>query len=273
MPAYEKVDGKWRGVWSVHVKVDGVWRDTDMSGKVDELWRSSHKHIIEEPDIVGFRLVYRVNPTKTHPDFPNLKTNLNMPIDFSVSGEDPGMNISTKGVLFHYERFGDEEGILMYEGSLYAVLTNGCLVDVGLSKNTKINNDDERLPGPCADIPEVWATSRMKSIDIQLKGYTLYESFRYHIYGWNSLFDDNQFINKDPYNADEIHRDINYIIPSRIMMPIEKRINSFNPIASIGIARNLNTTDTMIGAYGTLDHTVEHIKVNGIIKPFNIEIH
>ena len=30
MPAYEKVDGKWRGVWSVHVKVDGVWRDTDM---------------------------------------------------------------------------------------------------------------------------------------------------------------------------------------------------------------------------------------------------
>ena len=139
MPAYEKVDGKWRGVWSVHVKVDGVWRDTDMSGKVDKLWRSSHKHIIEESDIVGFRLVYRVNPNKTHPDFPNLKTNLNMPIEFSVSGEYPGMNISTKGVLFHYERFGDEEGILMYEGSLYAVLTNGCLVDVGLSKNTMMN--------------------------------------------------------------------------------------------------------------------------------------
>ena len=273
MPSYEKINGKWRELWSAHVKVDGIWRDIDMSGKVNGAWKLSHKHVIEESDIVGFRLIYRVNPDKTHPDFPNLKTNINMPVDFSLSGSNIGLNDSTKGVVFHYERFGDEEGILMYEGSLYAVLTNGCLVDVGLSKNTKVNNDDLRLPGPCPLIPEVWATSRMKSIDIQLKGYTLFESFRYHMYGWNSLFDTNQFITQDSYTIDEIRRDIKYIEPPRIMMPIEKRLTSFDTVASIGIARNLHTVDTMIGAYGTLDHTIEFIKVNGIVKPFIIEIY
>lgn len=266
-----RVDGVWKEVWGTYVKADGVWRNADMSTKVNDEWKISHTNDIQESDIVEFRLIYKLNPDKKHPLFPNLKTNLNMPIEFSLTGDNIGMNDSTKGVVYHYERFGDEEGILMYEGALYAVLKNGCIVKASSCTNTKVNNDDERIPGPIPSIPEVWITSRMQSLNIQIEGYVLFESFRYHLYGWNSLFDTTQFLLQDPYTKDEPYQDIKHI-DSRIILPVENRLNTFDTIASIGVARNLKTVDTMYGAYGTLDHTIKSIKVNGIPKPFMIEI-
>lgn len=272
MPAYEKIDGVWREVWSSHVKVDGVWRDIEMSSKVNDEWKTSHIHEIRESDIVGFRMIYKLNPNKQHPLFPDLKTNLNLPVTFALTGDDLEMNGSTKGVLYHYERFGEEEGILMYEASLYAILNNGCLVDVCLSKNTSVNNDDGRIPSSIPNITEVWATNRMKLLTIQLEGYVLFESYRYHLYGWNSVFDTAQFLLQEPYAIDAPYRDIK-IFDSMSILPIENRLGTFDTIASIGVARNLKTVDTMYGAYGTIDHTIKSIKVNGVIKPFIIEIY
>jgi hypothetical protein len=270
MPVY--VDGSWRDIWGAYVKVDGVWRNVDVSAKADNDWKSSHINNISESDIVAFRMIYKLNPNKEHPLFPNLKTNLNMPVEFSLTGENIGMNYSTKGVLYHYERFGDEEGIMMYEGALYAVLKNGCIAKVSSCTNTKINNDDIRIPGPIPSIPEVWITSRLQSLDIRMEGYILFESFRYHLFGWNSLFDTEQFLLPEPYTKDKVYQDIK-LISERILLPVENRLNTYDSIASIGITRSLTDIDNMIGAYGTLDHTINSIKVNGISKPFVIEIY
>lgn len=271
MPAYEKINGVWKEVWGTYVKVDGVWRDVDMSTKVDGVWRTTHVNDIKESDINEFHLIYKLNPNKEYPDYPNLKTNLNMPVTFALTGDNFGMNDSTKGVIYHYERFGNEQGILMYEAHLYAVLQNGCIIDVSSSKNTKVNNDDQRIPGPTIDIPEVWITSRMKSLSIQLEGYTFYEAFRYHMHGWNSLFDNNQHLLPDPYTSDIPYRDTN-LIDGRILFPVENRLSSYDNVASIGIARTLTDQENMIGAYGTMDHTIKSIKVNGVSKPFIIDI-
>jgi hypothetical protein len=194
-----------------------------------------------------------------------------MPIEFSLTGDTSGINTSTKGVLFHYERFGDEEGILMYEGRLYAVLKNGCLVDVPSSKNTKVNNDDERVIGATPDTPEAWITNKMRLLTVKLQGRMVYESFRYHMYGWNSLFDTTDFLLQDPYTVDEPYRDIKRIEP-RLILPIETQLSTFSNVASIGVARSLTTVENMIGAYGILDHTIDSITVDGVTKPFIIEI-
>lgn len=271
MPAYEKIDGVWREVWGAYVMVDGVWRSVDLSTKVDGEWKTVHIDEIKESDINEFHLVYKLNPDKRHPDFPSLKHNPNLPVTFSVTGENIGMNTSTKGVVYHYERFGEDEGILAYDAHLYAVLKNGCVVDVPSSRDTKVNNDDQRLPGPIPSIREVWITSRMKELSIQLEGYVLYEGFRYHMHGWNSLFDKNQFLLPDPYTSEETYREVKPIDP-RILFPVEDRLSSYDTIGSIGIARPLTNQENMIGAYGTLDHTIDSIKVNGIIKPFSIII-
>lgn len=275
MPIYERIDGVWREVWSAHVKIDGNWRDVDISGKVNNNWKNSHKHIIDERDIIGFRLVYKVNPNRIYPKFPELKTNLKIPVDFGLSGNISGMNTEIKGVVFHYERFGYEEGIYMYEGSLYAVLENGCLVDVSLTKDTKINNDDERIltnipPG----VKQVWATNKTKNLLIEIQAHLTYEMSRYYMYGWNSFFDTEDFLYDLPnINDNNVDKKDLKVIESRIILPTTTRLNSFSPVSSIGVARNLKIEETMMGGYGILDQTINFIKVNGVIKPFVIEIY
>lgn len=274
MPTYEKIDGVWREVWSAHVNINGVWRDVNMFSKVDD-WKETHRHIIEERDIVGFRLVYKVNPNRVYPQFPELKTNLKIPVEFGLSGDLNGMNTEIKGAVFHYERFGYEEGIYMYEGSLYAVLKNGCLVDVSLTKDTEVNNDDERI---LTDIPpgvkQVWATNKTRYLNIEMQAHLSYEMSRYHMYGWNSFFDTEDFIyegeNIEDTNADK--KDLT-VIESRIILPTKNRLKSFSPVASIGVARNLKIEKTMMGGYGILDQTINFIKVNDVLKPFVIEIY
>lgn len=269
-----KIDGVWRPLWSCHAKINGEWRDIgEYTGKIDGEHREIYRHEILESDINGFRLVYKLSTNKTHPMFPHLVTNRKLPVKFSVTGENPGMNTSVKGVLYQYDKTGYEEGILMYEGILYAVLNSGPVVNVCLAKDTKVNNDDERFSGTAPDMIEAWSTNKMSSLSIQLNGYLAFESYGYYMSGWNSLFELEHFTDPNKYPINDLTTDVQLSI-SRTILPINKRSTTYDNVASIGIARNLTTPDNnMIGSYGILDHTINSITVNDIVKPFTIEIY
>jgi len=62
-------------------------------------------------------------------------------------------------------------------------------------------------------------------------------------------------------------------IKQLILIPHKRRSNDFVPYARIGICRALKPYETMMGSYGIIDHTIEAITVNGVQKPFSIEVY
>lgn len=274
MATYEKVNGVWREVWSAHVKVNGEWRDIDIRPRVNGFWRLSHRHTLTSDDIKALRFIYSPNTKIRHDTFFELDPNPKMPVTMTVSGINAGKySLYPKGVILNYERFGYEEGIRVYDGHLYIELENGCFIDVGRSKNTGRNNDDERYPGPTREIKEVWATNRIKDMDIRMKYYTLYETFRYNMYGWNSFFSTYNFLPENPRIEDSSDRKKYNPEKQLILIPHKRRSNDFVPYARIGICRALKPYETMMGSYGIIDHTIEAITVNGVQKPFSIEVY
>jgi hypothetical protein len=274
MATYEKVDGVWREVWSAHVKVNGEWRDIDIRPRVQGDWKMAHRHVLMSSDIKAIRMVYSRNDTIKHPLFPNMKTNLNMPVTATVSGTDAGVySMYPKGIILNYEKFGSEEGKMLFEGHLYLELMNGTFIDVAGTKDTKKNNDDSRRKGPTNEIKEVWSTNRIKDMSIQMKYYTLYETYRYNMYGWNSFFSTKDFLPENPLIEDASDRKKYNPGKPLILIPNKSHADDFVPYALIGVCRVLKPYETMIGAYGILDHTIEEVTVNGVKKPFSVEIY
>jgi hypothetical protein len=274
MPTYEKVNGQWREIWSAHVKVDGFWRDIDLRPHINGDWTPTHRHTIVSDDVKAVRIIYSRNDEIKHPLFPNMKTNLNMPITTVVSGTDgKAYSMYPKGIILNYERFGYEEGKLLFEGRLYLELMNGCFIDVAGTTDTWFNNKDERRKGPTSEIKEVWTTNRIKEMDIRMKYYTLYEAFRYNMYGWNSFFSNQHFLPENPRIEDASDRKKFNPDKPIILNPKKDRPSDFVPYTLIGICRALKPYETMTGAYGIIDHTIEEITVNGVKKPFSVEIY
>lgn len=272
MSNYVNVNGVWREAWSVSINVNGVWRDSDSLVNINGVMRESFTHEIEEEDIVGFRMVYKRNQTKKHPEFPHLKFNPNLPVITSLTGETPGfMDLNEKGFVFQYERdHVDEEGICVYDGTLYAVLINDALINVCETKDT--SGQDDRIPIDIPSISEAWSTNRVQELKIQLQGMLMFDSHGYYMSGWNNLFGKDQFIDTSDYT---IKDNKNYIyLNSYNILPISNRNERFNTLSSIGIARDMHTVDVnMVGSYGVLDHTISWISVNDIKKPFVIEVY
>lgn len=268
----QNINGVWRETWSSAVNINGVWREADVYTNVNGVWRQSHNYKVNEEDIIGFRIVYKLNKNKKHLVHTSLGYNKDLPAHLSLTGDTAGiMDLERKGVVFEYENtYPDREGIMMYEGKLYAVLNNDCILDVGQSK--EFWSDDDRLPPNAPDITEVWATNRINNLSIQMESYVLYESNGFYFAGWNSLFEKTQYTDPTLFPVGE-DKNIHYMNSYNIL-PIESRENTFDTIASIGIARDMHMEDTnMVGSYGNLDHTIYWIAVNGIKKPFVFEIY
>lgn len=272
MAIYNKINGVWRELWTSHVKIDGVWRESNVLTMVNGVWRENHTHLLEEKDIIGFRIVYKKSETKKHPDFPHLSYNHKIPVNVRLGGDSIGsMDLHLKSIIFEYFRENpEEEGILMYEGHLYAVLNNNIIVDIGNSQN---NSNDERRNPEIPGISEIWYTDRLNPLSIQIQGYELYESNGYYMNGWNSLFEKDNFLDPTDYPDKEYHKNI-HRLNSYNILPLDKRIDDFRAIANIGIARDMTSeVHNMIGSYGVLDQTIEIIWVNGVKKPFTMEIY
>lgn len=273
MPASVNINGVWRDVWSGHAMINGVWRDLESWTNVNGVWRETFKHDIIEADIVGFRLVYKFMEVAKHPDYPNLSVNKNLPINVKLTGEAAGsINMNQKGIAFEY--FHDDyptEGIAVYRGDLYAVLTNNEIVNIGLTISDAAS--DKRIPGNVPGINETWATNKLAKLSIQIVGYVLYESYGYYMAGWNSLFSTNQFIATGKYPDQGPHKN-KLQLNSYDILPIENRVDTFDSAAYIGIARDMTSeVNNMIGSYGVLDHSIFSITVNGVPKPFVVELY
>lgn len=270
MSIHNKIDGVWRNVWSSHVKINHVWRDTDVYSNINGVWREVYKNEINPEEIVGFRLVYTFAKYKTHPDHPSLHPTHNLPVIFDLTGDSIGnMDCRQKGVILEYERdYPFKEGIFAYEAHLYAELIDGTLIDVGLSKpHGEIDERNVHSLG----ITESWSSSKITNMDINIVGYTFHEAHGYYTAGWNNLFSKVETIDKSIYPDEEAHKTTTSLEHYQ-MLPLSSRDPNFAPVACIGIARDMHSVDkNMVGSYGRLDHTIMHIYLNGDEKPFVIE--
>lgn len=273
MPTSTNINGVWREMWSGHAMINGVWRDLDSWVNVNGVWRETFKHGIEESDIAEFRLVYKFMEVAKHPDYPNLSVNRNLPIIVKLTGDTLGsVDMNQKGIVFEYSNEDyPTEGIAVYRGDLYAVLTNNEIINVGLSISDAAS--DKRIPGNVPGINEAWATNKLSNLSITIEGYALYESYGYYMAGWNSIFSKEQFLDTTNYPDKGPHKN-KLLLNSYDILPIEKRVDTFDSAAYIGIARDMTSeSNNMIGSYGVLDHSISAITVNGVSKPFVVELY
>jgi len=266
-----KVNGEDRKLWSAHVKVDGIWRDTDIDSKVHDRWNMNHKHEITEKNIIGFRLIYKPVTHIFSDVIPYLKHNRNLPVKFSITGVNNDMSLDSKGVKYFYTtedvKVAMEEGILLYGGALYALIDSGETISVSTAKDTMVNNDDERIR-PGNDVEEAWITSRAKFLNITVLGYTKREQSG-NFFGWNSFFDmDDESLDVNFPSMDHPDK-----VRYRTMLPISDRHDTYREIALLGISRNISQVHhNMLNSHGVIDHTLTAVTVNNVKKPFKVEI-
>jgi hypothetical protein len=245
MPSLVNINGIIREQKS-YTNINGILRESNSYVNVNGILRESSKRVVKEEDIKYFCFSYLPNRTIKHLDFPNLSYNPNIPALLSTTGENNDTwNYNFKGVEFEYDRRDvTEEGILMYECHLYAVLQDDYPIDV------------------CC-------ISDLNDLKIELQATLIYESNGYYIAGWNSMFSTKQFLDNKAKTED---RDFQYVNTYKIL-PADDREETYYPVAQIGIARDMYTKGVnMVGSYGLLDHTVHWITVNGINKPFKFEV-
>lgn len=268
-----KVNGVYRDTIESSSKINGVWRkNTNSYTKINGVWRSTHEEIIELKNIIGFKLIYTLNKARVHHDNPRLKYNANIPHVFKLTGETLGcMDLERKGVVFEYKRdFPEEEGIIMYEGRLYAVLENGKLFNVCqiLGNNNGKVHEDEMV----SEFSNIYEVGKLDGLDIKVDGYILFEDYGYYCAGWNNLFNSKPFIDPTIYPDKFLYKK-RLEVNSYNILPMNMRDEYFDSVATIGIARDMETPIyNMSGSYGILDHTITRISLNGIDMPYVIEI-
>ena len=272
------INGVWRNLSTPFVNINGVWRESDVMINAGGVWREQHPRELDESDILGFRLVYKLVEDAYHPEHPMLRTNRGIPSEIRLTGEHVGyMDTTNKGIIFRYLREGYKddpaylgwkyEGLLKYEAHLYAVLIDESVVDI-ISSTTPAT---ERIL-PHGSIPH-YITNKFSKLDITMEAWVVYESYGYYMNGWNSLFNKDQLLDPTRYPNKELHKNMKHL-NSYIILPVEKRDKAFDSVASIGIARDMTSEDTnMVGSYGTLTHTIFDINVNGVSKPFVVELY
>lgn len=253
------IDGVYRRTYSVHVPIGGVHRESDILVRMNGVWRTPHKIDLELSDLIGFRIIYAYDPLATFPEFPWLKSRKDLPVAMTTTGIHQGsMDFSMKGVLFEYGReLPYNEGICMYRATMYAEFADDILIPINPHK---------------PDL-EPWTTNRELTFNIQIQGYEAYEKYGYYVSGWNSIFHKKHFLDENEFPDKEPYKNINRI-NSYDIFPASSRNEDFSSEISIGIARNLTTTDrNMVGSSGALDHTYKAIYVDGEPKPFVVEVY
>jgi hypothetical protein len=164
----------------------------------------------------------------------------------------------------------EEEGIIVYEGRLYAILVTGEIVNVCIvhGNNTNKIHEDEII----SDVSSIYEVRYMDHLDISIDGHILFEDYGYYIAGWNNLFNTKPVLDQTIYPNKIPHRKI-LDINSYNITPSYNRDEYFDSVATIGIARDMNDpVNNMVGSYGTLDHTIKKITLNGKDMPFVVEI-
>ena len=273
MSILNKINGIFRSNSNSFSKINGVYRiNNNGYSKLNGVWRSTSNNSINSKDIVGFKLIYRINKSRIHHDNKRLSYNENIPYKFKLTGDISNkMTLNWKGVIFEFSNNNpEEEGIIIYEGRLYASLVDGRDINIcQISGNNKENiNEDEFI----SEFYNIYEVGELRNLDIKLEGYVLFEDYGYYFAGWNNLFNTKPFIDKTIYPDKTLYRKQLQLDVYNIL-PVPNRDKYFDSVATIGIARDMETPIyNMNGAHGVLDHTINKIILNGKDMPFVIEI-
>lgn len=279
MTIFNKVNSVWRNSKSNYTKVNGVWREADSKTKVNGVWRdvynSTSSSTIDPNNIVGFVLIYTLNKNRIHHNIPRLKYNSKIPYICKLTGDQSSigqMDLNHKGIIFEYLRdLPEEEGIIIYEGRLYALTKDSQMVNVckAYGSNEGKTTEDEMV----TEFSSLIDVAKLSGLDIKINGYVYFEDYGYYIEGWNNLFNTKPWIDKTIYPIKEPHKK-RLELNNYNILPVDNRPAYFDSVANIGIARDMQTpVNNMVGSHGRLDHTIDRIELNGKALPFTIELY
>lgn len=249
-----KVNGVWRYEISNHARVKGIWRNKkEEYVKVNGVWRSTETvKPFNADSILGFTIIYKLARHLVHPMYPKMGFNPAIKNMVDIAGFRPiTYDTDAKSILFRFLN-GDYrvEGTYAYEAIMYADIVDGSSI-------------------PISTIIDSPVSANMDSISVTVDGYTLYESYGPYVTGWNRFFTDKDNLPSSASDERDLIR-----ISSYNILPTYSRDSSYISNAYIGIARNMSSRDhNMVGSHGALDQTIESIKLNGVEKPFKIEIY
>lgn len=264
------VNGEPRRVSNIYANIDGDWRSTTVFANIDGSFTMIDDFCITEEMITGFKIIYVSDHDAIHTALPNLRYNPNIPASLSLTGQSSEMDTEHKGVIFQYTNDNEpdqisnneQEGILKYQARIYAILRTGLIIDVTSA------NDDMVQPRST----EKYNSNRLGNLDIKICMKIGYVVNGIHTDGWNSLFDTSNHIGNlsQGHEFEQAESPAEYIS----IFPSSNRKDSFSEVAEIGIARDLHTPDkNMIGSHGNFTHDYSEILVDGVSKPFSIEIY
>lgn len=245
------VNGVWRDGKPMTC-VNGVWRKSKEWTNVNGVWRTNgDQPIISAETIDSFEMIYTRIRDIRYLYFPHLVDNRNIPCTARVAGVIPVDEYSTIPRSFVFEYSNDkpeEEGLAVYQGILYANLLNGTMISVSEILDNNMDNSN---------------------ISITIDGSSTYESYGPDVIGWNRVFSN---VDNLPARFNDDKNTI--IINSYPILPAHNRSTSYTFRSLIGIAREMTDMHiNMVGSHGTLDHTIESIKVNNIPMSFRITIY
>lgn len=277
---YTNVAGVQRRVINTYANINGVWRQSTEYVNIDGIYREIDDFSITESKIIGFKIVYISNHNAKYPDLPNLSYNPNIPATLSYIGNNAkSMDLLSKGVMFQYnntlepdqlEDNLDQEGILKYTGHLYAFLANGLVVDV--TPTNDIVGWETRYPvNSIPGMSETWNLNKMNNLDIQIYSKIQYRVNGINTEGWNRIFTKTNYTGQ----LSPVHQMDEFTLPPEFIhiLPVSSRSDDFYEFAEIGIARDIHTPGrNMVGSHGYFSHNFVMVNVNGVSKPFAIEI-
>lgn len=274
------INGVQRRVINAYANINGVWRSSSTYVNIDGVYREIDDFSITENKIIGVKIAYISNHNPKYNDLPHLKYNPKIPASLSATGTSKSMDKTPKGVTFQYTNKlepdqlydeEDQEGILLYQAHLYALLVNGLVVDITSTKDVigwESRHPITAIPGTA----ESWSINKMNNLHIQVYTKLGYVVNGVNTEGWNRILTETNYIGTlDPYNQfDE------FVLPPDFIdvLPIEKRSEDFYELAEIGIARDLHTRDrNMVGSHGYFTHQWVKVTINGVDKPFSVDIY
>lgn len=277
---YVDIDGAQRRAINAYSNINGVWRQSSTYANIDGVYREIDNFSITEDKIIGVKIAYIADHNAKYDDLPDLKYNPNIPASLSTTGSSKSMDLTPKGVMFQYTNKlepdqlydeEDQEGILMYRAHLYALLVNGLMIDITSTKDVvgwESRHPITAIPG----MAESWSINKMNNMHIQIYAKLGYVVNGINTEGWNRILTKSNYLGTlDPY-----HQYDEFTLPADFVtvLPIEERAEDFYELAEIGIARDLHTKiRNMVGSYGYFTHHWVKVNINGVDKPFSVEIY
>lgn len=269
---FVNINNEPRVVSNVYANIGGVWKPTTVFANIDGSFTVADDFCITKENVDGFKIIYASDHNATYEELPHLKYNPKIPASLTLTGVSAGMDLQQKGVFFQYStdnepdqiNRNEQEGILKFYARIYLLLKSGIVVDITSAKNYNGYDPDTSV--------EKANFNRLGNASIQVRYNLRFKVNGINTDGWNSVFSTTNHIGNLRPGYEYDHEELNSMTIN--ISPENKRERDYHKIAEIGIARDLHTPDrNMIGSYGNFTHTYESITIDGVRKPFLIEIH